>query len=202
MRGQRADGVPVAGRCERWGGGVVSTFGELTPRERSAWELRNTIRRVAHDVRGAEIAEEPVEGYRVLTTKTLDDPLAGVRAAVLARDVAEGQMLTYAEEARGTGRSWDEVAEVAEALRIESTEDDAPRAEQAYLLLVEGRPLPVAEPPSWWHRPAARWTCTSCGQRVTDHGPFESHPDDVEQGHVSSCGTALRHRHSTRLDRG
>jgi hypothetical protein len=70
---------------------------------------------------------------------------------------------------------------VAEALGVEATEDE-PRAEQAYRLLIEGRPLPVDEP-SWFHRPTASWTCSSCGQRVTDRGPFESHPDDNEQGH-------------------
>lgn len=85
----------------------------------------------------------------LLTRPRLDDPLAGDRAALLARDVAKGRLLRYAEEARGAGRSWDEVAE---ALGIEATEDDEPRAVQAYLLLVEGRPLPNAEPSSWWHR--------------------------------------------------
>ena len=181
----------MAGGCdrdERGTRGLVSAFGEVTPQERAAWELRNAIRRAAHEVYGAEVVEEPVEGYRVLTKPRLDDPLAGVRAAVLARDVAEGQMLEYAEQARDAGRSWDEVAG---AVGIEAAEDDQPRAEQAYLLLIEGRRLPTAEPSSWWHRPAARWTCTSCGQRVTDHGPFESHPDDVEEGHADSCARRL-----------
>ena len=46
----------------------------------------------------------------MLTKSALDDPLAGVRATALARDVALGQMLEYAEEAcargdRGTRRS-------------------------------------------------------------------------------------------------
>ena len=161
----------------------MSAFGAVTPQERAAWELRDLIRRTARDVHGAEIVEEPVEGYRVLTRSRLDDAVAGVRAARLARDVAEGQLLRYAEEARGAGRTWDEVAE---ALGIEVTEDGEPRGEQAYLLLVEGRPLP-ADAQSWFDRPTARWTCTSCGQTVTDHGPFESHPNDVEHGHSNSC---------------
>jgi len=57
-------------------------------------------------------------------------PGLGAETVGLGRDVAEGQMLTYAEEARGAGRTWDEVAE---ALGIESTEDGQPRDEQAYL---------------------------------------------------------------------
>lgn len=158
-------------------------FGEVTPQERAAWELRNAIRRVAYEVHGAEIIEEPLEGSTIVTKPRLADPLAGVPAAMLARDVAVGEMRAYAEQARGAGRSWDEVAE---ALGIEATEDGQPRDEQAYLLLIEGRPLPTDEP-SGFHRSSARWTCASCGQRVSDYGPFESHPDDFEKGHANSC---------------
>ena len=146
------------------------------------WALRTDIRRVARDVHGAQIVEVLIEGFRS-TKPALDDPLAGVRAAVLARDVAAGELLGYAEQARGAGRTWDEVAD---ALGIESTPEGKPRDEAAYLLLIEGRPLPGDEP-SWWRRPTARWTCTSCGQRVIDSGPFESHPDDVEHGHAAHC---------------
>lgn len=168
-------------------------FGEITPQERAAWTLRTAIRRVAQEVYGAEVVEEPIEGFKILTKSTLDDPLAGIRAAVLARDIAVGQMLTYAEEARGAGRSWNGVAE---ALGIESREGDTPRGELAFLLVVESRPLPTEER-SWCDRAAASWTCSSCGQRITDHGPFESHPDDNERGHTPSCirlATALATR--------
>ena len=156
---------------------------EVTPQQRAAWELQTAIERVARDVYGAQIVQVPIEGLDGVTKPMLDDPLAGVRAALLARNVALAQMRSYAEQARGAGRSWDDVAE---ALGIEATEDDEPRDEQAYLLVIEGRPLPVDEP-SWLHRPTARWTCTSCGQRITDYGPFESHPDNAETGHTDSC---------------
>ena len=169
------------GRIE-YGAGVVSGF-EVTPQQRAVWELQTTIERVARDVHGAQVVQVPIEGFERATRRTLDDPLAGVRAALLARNVAMAQMRVYAEQARGAGRSWDDVAE---ALEIEATEDSEQRDEQAYLLLIEGRPLPADEP-SRWNRPTARWTCTSCGQRVSDHGPFESHPDDIEHGHANSC---------------
>lgn len=165
----------------------MSAYREITPAELAAAELRNAIRRAARDAYGAEIVELPVEGFRILTKPTLDKPLTGVRAAALARDVARdvslGELLRYAEQARGAGRSWDEIGE---ALVIEPTESGEPRDEQTYLLVIEGRPLAVAEPSPWWHRPAARWTCTSCRRWITDHGPFESHPDDAEQGHAGS----------------
>ena len=155
----------------------------MTPQQRAAWELQTAIERVARDAHGAQIVQVPIEGFERATKRTLDDPVAGVRAALLARNVAVAHMLAYAEQARGVGYSW---VDIAEALGIEATEDDAPRDEQAYLLLIEGRPLPGDEP-SWFDRPTARWTCTSCGHRITDHGPFESHPDDAEQGHAGSC---------------
>lgn len=162
--------------------GVMNGF-EVTPQQRSVWELQTAIERVARDVHGAQIVQVPIEGIERATKRTLDDPLAGVRAALLARNVAVAQMRAYAEQARGAGRSWDDVAE---ALGIEATEDDEPRDEQAYRLLIEGRPLPADEP-SWFHRPTARWICTACRRSITDDGPFESHPDDVEQGHADSC---------------
>lgn len=157
---------------------------EASPQQRAAWELQTAIKRVARDVHGAQIVQVPIEGFEVATRRTLDDPLAGVRAALLARNVAMTQMRAFAEQARGAGRSWDDVAE---ALGIESAEGDEPRDEQAYLLLIQGRSLSGDDAPSWLHRPAAHWTCTSCGQRITDHGPSESHPDDVEQGHTRAC---------------
>src|SRR4051794_16909607 len=100
MRSGRADRVPVAccHRLERGASRVVSRF-EVTPQQLAAWELQTAIRQVARDVHEAEIVEVPVEGYRLLTMPTLDDPLAGVRAAVLARDVAMGELLRYAEQA-------------------------------------------------------------------------------------------------------
>jgi hypothetical protein len=92
-------------------------------------------------------------------------------------------MQAYAEQARGAGRPWDDVAE---ALGIGVTEDGEPRDEQGVPPADRG-PAAAADEPSWFHRPTARWTCSTCGQRITDHGPFESHPDDVEEGHAEGC---------------
>jgi hypothetical protein len=164
----------------------MSSF-EVTPQERAVWALKTAIRKAAQEVDGAEIVHEPIEGLIYTRRETLDDPLAGVRAARLARDVAIGELRRYAEQARGAGRSWDDVAA---ALTIEPTTGGEPRDEQAYLLVVERRPLPGLEQTTWSRRPIARWTCRACGQRISDYGPFESHPDDVERGHDSRC---IRH---------
>jgi hypothetical protein len=120
------------------------------------------------------------ESHALISTPSRGRPVS----RRLARNVALRELRIYAEQARGAGRTWDEIAE---ALGIEPTEGGGePRDEQAYLLLIEGQPLPGDEGLGW-RRQTAFWTCTACGQRVTDYGPFESHSDDREQGHAESC---------------
>lgn len=154
-------------------------------RRRAVWSRREEIRRIARDVYGAQLVETPIEGFQIASRPGLDDPLAGLRAAVLARDVAAGQMHTYVETARGAGRSWDDIGE---ALRIEAGESGATRGELAFALVIEGRPLPErAERSFWSERPRARWTCGSCGQRVVDDGPYEAAPFNNEDGHTPDC---------------
>jgi hypothetical protein len=109
--------------------------------------------------------EVPIDGFAAITRRALDDPLAGVRAAVLARNVAARQLRDYAEQARGAGRTWDEVAE---ALGIAADEDETPRDERAYLLLIEGRTGLGDRASAGFHRSSARWTYASCGERITD----------------------------------
>jgi hypothetical protein len=167
---------------EHWAGGVVSTPSP-TARELAVWALRRAIRETARDVYGAEIVQVPIAGMPSIKRDALDNPLAGVGAALLARDVANAELRTYAEQARGAGRSW---GDVGEALGIAPPTDDAPPDERAYRLVVESA-VPSPKQPTWSRRPVARWTCSSCGQRVTDHGPFAAHPDDTETGHSANC---------------
>lgn len=108
---------------------------EVTAQERAVWALRAAIRKAAKEAYGAEIVREPIDGFTFRQRKTLDDPLAGIRAARLARDVAIGELRTYAEQARGAGRSWDDVAE---AINIEPGREGEPRDGQAYRMVVEG----------------------------------------------------------------
>ena len=129
---------------------------------RARWALREQIRRIARDVYGAELTETPIEGFQVLTRPGLDAPLAGVRAAVIVRDVAAGQLLGYVEAARGAGRSW---YEIGEALGIDSDVSEEPRGAWAFALVIEGRPLPERERTFWSERPRARGTGSTCGQR-------------------------------------
>jgi hypothetical protein len=156
---------------------------EVAPQERAVWAVREQIRRIARDVHGALFVETSIEGCQVLTCAGLDDPLSGVRAAVLVGEVAAGQIAEYATAARAAGRSWDEVAAV---LGVQEGPYNS-RAEVVFGGLIEHRPLPVEERNGWGERSTARWTCGTCGGRVTDSGPFEGHPADNESGHADTC---------------
>ncbi len=116
-------------------------------------------------------------------------PLDGVRTALFVRDVAAGQVRTYAEQARGRSASW---AAVDTALGLAELADRAavPLAEAAWSYVVAGV-APGQVPDDPWRQRAARWTCGSCGQRVTDRSPFDADPGECEQGHAADCP---RHR--------
>lgn len=86
----------------------------------------------------------------------------------------------------GVGWSWDVVGA---ALELAATSDGSTRAEAAWEWLVEHRPpAPARE----LDRPgSAVWTCTTCRARIRDTGPFASHPDDRETGHLDDCTRRL-----------
>jgi hypothetical protein len=31
------------------------------------------------------------------------------------------------------------------------------------------------------------WTCQSCGENVSDRGPYNGHPEDEQSGHADGC---------------
>ncbi|MGH3976850.1 MAG: hypothetical protein ACRDS9_26560 [Pseudonocardiaceae bacterium] len=149
---------------------------------RVVWSLREAIRVAAREGFGAAMVERAIPGLS-LTDRDVE-PIAGVRAAVLARDVAVGRLRYYAERARAGGGSWDDVAEACGLSR-----DDAgrwSRAELAYLHLIEDRPLRPEEEPRW-RQPTAGWRCDCCGRQVMDRGPFEAAPYNNETGHAPDC---------------
>jgi hypothetical protein len=142
------------------------------------------VRRAARDVFGASIVETPIEGFRLLTRSSLDDPRAGIRAALAVQGIAGSLVGEYARDARAAGRSWEDIAEV---LGIEDDRDAyCGRGEVVYRFLVEGEPLPGGER-SRFERSSTYWRCGSCGELVADRGPFGAHPADNESGHTESC---------------
>ena len=158
-------------------------------RMRVVYRVRRQVRAVAVELFGATAVEIPVPGYQILTDSTVDDALAAVRAAVLVRHVATGQAHDYALAARGAGRTWGEVADALGLANPHAAGEDDYRTpgERAF--------EEIAGSGSMFWAPRLRWTCSTCGQRVTDDGPYESHPADNEEGHGEGCS---RHRASVR----
>ncbi|MBC3190928.1 hypothetical protein H7X46_07615 [Pseudonocardia sp. C8] len=152
----------------------MSVFGEPSEQQRRVWRVRDLVRSLAVEWFAATEVREPV-GDTAITRPVLADPLAGLRAAVLSRWVAAGQVRDYALDARGAGRSWAEVASV-----LGFDDHDAPGV-VAFEHVAErgGRTGPR------WDR--VWWRCASCGQRVADTGPYSSHPSEVETGHAETC---------------
>ncbi|MFG1637439.1 hypothetical protein ACGFKX_21660 [Pseudonocardia alni] len=156
---------------------------DMTPTRAASGRIRELVRRIAVDVFGTSETDVPIPGFTIFTDRRLDDPLAGLRAALLMRLVAEAQLYDYARTARAAGRSWDQIGTVL-GLPI----GDAPVGEVAFDWLVCGRaPDPDREGMRSFRTSSAYWRCSTCGAQVTDDGPFESHPGDNETSHTDIC---------------
>lgn len=161
----------------------MTTF-DVSPKERAAGRVRGMVQEIAGSAFGGRILELPIPGFTVFTDRQLDDPLAGVRSALFVRNLAETQMYEHAKAARAAGRSWDEIGAALELPEREYTS----RGEATFLWLVEGRePEQESEGLPSFRSATTWWRCGTCGQLVTDRGPFESHPDDNETGHAVGC---------------
>ena len=104
-----------------------------------------------------------------------------IKAARVASNVAQGLMREYARQARGHGLTW---AEIAPSL-IEPDGDDYgdDPALEAFRW--------VAPTPSQRFDPInCSWTCQTCGEFVTDRGPYEG-PWEDETGHAETCARHL-----------
>lgn len=155
---------------------------DVSRREQAASLTREHVRRVATVAFDAVEQHEPIEGFHGLARPVLDEPLAGVRAGRLVAEVASGQLRDWALRALGAGRTWDEVGL---ALELSPEPDGPTRAELAWDWLIEHRPPTPASAAQG--SPSAIWKCTTCRERVRDTGPFDSHPDDREAGHLDDC---------------
>jgi hypothetical protein len=163
------------------GGDLGMTTYDITPGARAVLAVQVQIRRAACHVYGATAVDTRIEGLPFMTRTDIDDPLAGIRAAVAACNAANAEIRRYAEQARGAGRTWDEIAD---ALGIQPDRFDEPRGELAFMLVAEDRPLPFRES---FHRLDAWWRCESCGERIRDRGPFDGYPANNESGHTPTC---------------
>lgn len=160
---------------------------DMTPTRAASGRIRELVRRIAVEVFDTTEVEVPIPGFTVFTNRRLDDPLAGLRVALLMRGVAEAQLYDYARTACAVGRSWGEIGAI-----LCLPTGNAPVGEVAFDWLVCGRaPDPDREGARSFRTPSAYWHCTTCAAQVTDDGPFESHPGDNETGHTD---TSTRHQ--------
>jgi hypothetical protein len=105
--------------------------------------------------------------------------LAGVRAAQALAETAVLVGREQAERARGDGVTWEQIGE---ALGLEQGPDTA----SGYDLGIAAFEYFTGEPGPGY--PASfQFCCASCGEYITDHGPFDSHPEGNEQGHAEGC---------------
>lgn len=161
----------------------MSVF-DASPRTAVSGRVRELVRRIAAEAYGATETEVPIPGFTVFTDRRFDDPLAGIRSALLVHTVAESQLTEYARAARAAGRSWDQIAD---ALDI-TTDEVAAVGEAAFDWLVCGQaPDPEPDGVRSFRTPCAYWRCLTCDGLVTDHGPFEGNPANSEDGHAKGC---------------
>jgi len=118
------------------------------------------------------------DAYRVIRQAVLKDApgaLAGIRAARTYEHAAARLAREQVTRARTDGGSW---LDIGRALGLEGDSDyDVMVAayEQA------AGPYSVMSPAYVYFR------CGSCGERVTDRGPYEAAPYNCEEGHADSC---------------
>lgn len=106
------------------------------------------------------------------------DFLQGMVIALQTARTAEGIARDWARDARGNGSSWDDVAEaLGRMIRVPEGEDPAIEA----FVWVAPRPSMRSDPVR------TSWRCESCDSRITDHGPYDNHPDEIETGHAEDC---------------
>lgn len=143
------------------------------------------ITKLAVDGYGGTVHEDPIPGYKVLTRRRFDPATAALQAAVAVRNVAESLIHDHAMKARAEGTPWEDIGR---ALGFDGDDwADQPVGDIAYRVLVWDEDPPDVSP-TWSRREGnAYWECRSCGERIKDTGPFESHPDDTEHGHTETC---------------
>lgn len=155
---------------------------EVSPNDRLNWAIDRAI--LSH-VRESSSLEEPVQErlispkYHDLTSQTPTDWRDGITAARLASGIAHQTMLNYARKARGEGVSWEDLAE---SLGVKADADQyGKRAAEKAFELVAGYDERS------YMSPTVNWDCSSCGAWIKDHGPYNGHPSDDEEGHAESC---------------
>ena len=152
--------------------------------------LDSLVFRLVREFDGPDAVRRPPEGLDDPWRRYPEpEPRAAVRVALDLRSAVRDVLTEHIGRARGAGHSWTALAPVL-GVEKSAAELDLTAAEAAFNLAATGQVTGWASEDRRWSRgfvPTLRWTCESCGQRVTDHGPVDSHPDEMERGHAADC---------------
>jgi hypothetical protein len=164
---------------------------DKSPTERQKKAHSEVLTRVMNGIQA--VTRELEDPQHLITTPMYDgDPwpdqrargITELRVAQWWQNQAAGQVYRAACRAQGEGASW---AEIAPHLDLEINGDPEAsayaKAEKAFER--------IAGWPGSFSDVCVCWDCGSCGGRIRDSGPYNSHPDDNESGHTETC---QRHR--------
>ena len=172
--------IPYRGRPDLVA--IAGTTDNRPPATASAGDAGLAARQAVTRFAGAEDTQIREWPARLGTSiaRRYAELLAEVRAAQIQPETAAPVGREQAERARGDGITWEQIGE---ALGL----DRGPDAVSGYDLGIAAFELFTGEPGPGY--PASfRFCCASCGEHITDHGPFDSHPEGNEGGHAAGCG--------------
>lgn len=109
------------------------------------------------------------------------EPGAGLRIACAVAVAAGRTVGDYIRYAREDGLNWQETGAALD-LEALAAERGLSVAETALDYAAGKRTGPWNPGP-----PAFHWTCSACGETVSDRGPGHGHPEDDEPGHAEGC---------------
>jgi len=130
------------------------------------------------EAEGAQIWERSV-WLSTSITRRYAKPLADVRATQVRPETTARVNREHAERARGDGITWEQIGEALGLDQGQGGMSGYDLGVAAFERFTAGADLryPVS----------FQFGCASCGEYITDRGPFESHPVDNEQGHAEGC---------------
>ncbi|MFI6325095.1 hypothetical protein ACIBG8_46795 [Nonomuraea sp. NPDC050556] len=144
--------------------------------DEARWRLTGEVTRLAVAAFGKDAAKARPIFPGAETTAITADPLPALWAAKQLQALAAAQIYRQAQHARSAGHSWQQIGET-----LQLPDTNGPLAEAAFEYFTD-EPVSFSTPSFSWRCPAS-----SCGNMITDHGPYESHPDDCERGHAPGC---------------
>jgi hypothetical protein len=151
--------------------------------------VESTVFRLVREFDGPDAIQPPPADADSWHRNAEPEPRAAIRVALDLHAAARTVLTDHIGRARGVGHCWTDLAPVL-GVEKSATELDLTAAEAAFNVAATGQTTGWVSDDRRWSRgfvPTLRWTCESCRQRVTDHGPVDSYPGEMERGHAADC---------------